>query len=64
MKKLMLQLFYVNSAFVRRTVFFDSYESLSYFLRQLSGSGTLSNVTITWEFVDQDYNKKGKNNER
>lgn len=55
MKKLMLQLTYVNSAYVMRTVFFDSYESLFYFLRQLSGSnGTLSNVTISWEFVSQD----------
>ena len=53
MKKLMLQLSYVNSAFVRRSVFFDSYESLSYFLRLISDSGSMSNVTISWEFVSQ-----------
>ena len=51
MKKLMLQLSYVNSSLVRRSVFFDSYESLSYFLRLLSDSGTLSNVTLSWEFI-------------
>lgn len=53
MKKLMLQLSYVNSSLVRRSVFFDSYESLSYFLRILSDSGTLSNVTISWEFIEE-----------
>ena len=51
MKKLMLQLSYVNSSQVRRSVFFDSYESLAYFLRLLSDSGSLSNVTLIWEFV-------------
>lgn len=54
MKKLMLQLSYVNSSLVRRSVFFDSYESLSYFLRLLSDSGTLSDVTISWEFIKEN----------